>query len=431
MKNTSLRNYIASGIFAMLGISCYILADTYFISVAAGANGITALNLALPVYGIMFALGSMIGIGFATYYSLGKAMQRKDTEDCFFNALAWSFLISLIFILSGIFVPDKVLQMLGADAEILKTGQSYIRTALICAPFFMLNYSFTSFVRNDGAPKIAMAATLSSSFFNIVFDYVLMFPLGMGMFGAALATGLSPLVSILVCMMHYLSDKNTIRLKWGIPSFKLLLKACPLGIAGFIGEISSAVTNLTFNFLLLKLTGNIGVAAYGVVANVSLVGIAVFNGISQGLQPLSSEAEGKNDEKRKKEIYRYSIVVGIIMALIMVAICWCFTGKIVDVFNSEQSKEMEHYAITGMRIYCIGFLMAGINIVRAGYYGAIGKAKECFVISISRGVVAIVLFALILSGIFGIYGVWLAFPASELFTCLGFAVLQVAVKSDE
>lgn len=416
MTEKKLRKYLIPNIFAMIGISCYILADTFFVSRAAGTDGITALNLALPIYGIMFAIGSMIGTGSATRYSLSRMMSRKDTNKFFFNSIFWTLLISLVFVMLGIFCPEFVLRLMGADERILSVGLSYIRIVLLFAPFFMLNYTFTAFTRNDGAPGTAMAATLSSSMFNIIFDYVFMFPMGMGITGAALATGFSPIVSMLVCMTHFLSAKNNIRFIKCLPSLRVLALSCSLGVVGFIGEISSAVTSMAFNFILLDIVGNIAVAAYGAVANVALVGIAIFNGISQGLQPMASEAEGAGDEDAKKHIQSNSLFIGIVISVLLTAALWIWAEQIVGVFNSEKSRKMSDLAVTGLRLYSIGFPLAAWNIVKSGFLSASGRAKESFTISVSRGIAAIVLFAFVLSRIFGIYGVWLAFPAAELFT---------------
>ena len=193
---TKLRRYILTNLIAMTGLSCYLLADTFFISVAQGANGITALNLALPVYGLMFAVGSMIGVGSATRYSLSKAVGWGDTDRYFSGSVFAALAASVPFVLVGLFATDRVLLLLGADSAILAMGHAYLRIALCCAPFFLLNYTFTAFVRNDSAPTVAMCATLGSGVFNILFDYIFMFPMGMGMVGAALATGISPLVSM-------------------------------------------------------------------------------------------------------------------------------------------------------------------------------------------------------------------------------------------
>lgn len=416
MVEKRLRKYIFPSMFAMIGTSCYVLADTFFISVAAGANGITALNLTLPVYAVIYAIGSMIGIGSATKYSLDKSLKKDGYENYFSNAVSWALLISVPFIFIGLLVPQSVLKLMGADETILITGLSYLRTVLLFAPAFMLNYTTLSFVRNDNNPAVAMAATLSSSIFNIIFDYVFMFPMKMGMLGAALATGIAPIISMAVCMLHYCSKKNTIRFIMQYPDIKKLFQACSLGVAGFVGEISSGVTTLSFNFILLKIAGNTGVAAYGVVANISLVGIAIFNGISQGLQPMASEACGTGNKDTQRRICRHSLHIGISVSLILVLVCWVFSNGVVSIFNSENSVKMADYAVTGLRIYSTGFLLAIVNIVRAGYFGAVGMAMECSVISLLRGIFAILFFVIVLSKVLGIYGVWLAFPSSELFT---------------
>ena len=176
-----LRKFIFLNVFAMMGMSCYILADTFFISVANGTLGIAALNLTLPVYGLLFAIGSLIGIGSATRYSLCKMTDNETSRLYFSNAVMFAVLIGIGFTLLGNFFPAEILKLMGADADILSIGTEYLQIAMLFSPFFIANYTFTAFVRNDNAPNIAMAATLLSSLFNIVFDYVFMFPMHMGM----------------------------------------------------------------------------------------------------------------------------------------------------------------------------------------------------------------------------------------------------------
>ena len=413
-----LRRYLLPNILAMIGTSCYILADTFFISLSQGPNGITALNLVLPLYGLIFALGSMIGIGSATRYALGKGSNTPDYHLYFSNSIAWTLLVGAVFVALGVAVPDGVLRLMGADNTILQVGHNYIRIVLCFAPLFMLNFTCTAFVRNDGAPRIAMAATLLSGLFNILFDYLLMFPLGLGMTGAALATGFSPVVSMSICLLHYLSPRNTIRLIPTLPSLRRLLSACQLGVVAFVGEMSSGVTTMVFNFILLHLAGNAAVAAYGIVANIALVGVALFNGISQGLQPLASACHGSGDTQGQSRIYRHSMFIGLCVSAVVVAVVVTFAGSLVAVFNSQHSAQLADYAIPGLRLYFLGFLFAGANIVKSGFYSATGRGRESSILALCRGVVAIVAFAFLLSHLFGITGVWLAFPAAELFTLL-------------
>ena len=261
----------------MLGISVYILADTYFISVYSGADGLAVLNLILPVYGLIYAIGAMIGIGSATRYAIDRA-QGKSASFYFLSAVTWDILISIPLVLAGIFIPDKILQLLGADAGLTALGKQYLRIILAASPFFMSNYAFTAFARNDSAPAIAMLGSIAGSMFNIVFDYIFMFPAGLGLTGAALATAFCPLVTMSICGTHYLGKHNQVGFHFRAPSLRHLIACCQLGVSAFVGEISSAVIAIVFNFLLLGLAGNVGVAAYGVTANLSVVAMCLFNG---------------------------------------------------------------------------------------------------------------------------------------------------------
>ena len=335
--------------------------------------------------------------------------------------------LSWIFIAAGLFFPGQVMRVMGADTVIESIGMPYTRIVLCFTPFFMMNYAFTAFVRNDNAPHIAMAATLLSSLFNIVFDYVFMFPLGMGMTGAALATAVSPIVSILICMVHYLSPKSSVSFHFMVPSVRMLISSCSLGVVAFVGEIASAVTTMVFNFVLLGLDGNTAVAAYGVIANTALVGTAIFNGVSQGLQPLASEAHARGEAEEKKKILTKSVLTGIVLTVVLIGGVWIFAPQITDVFNSEHSEQLAAYAVPGIRIYFAGFFAAAINIIFAGFLSATDHAKESSIVAITRGIVAIIAFALILPKFLGITGVWLAFPAAEVLTL--FVALVISKKN--
>ena len=173
--------YVSQNICGMLGISCYIIVDTFFISQAAGTDGITVLNLVLPVYNLIFAIGSMIGVGSATRYTILKAQEDDSAKKYFANAILCILMISIPFVLSGIFSPDTVMHMMGADAGITQLGRTYTRIFLLFTPFFMMNYVFSAFVRNDNAPTLAMIGTMMGSFSNVVLDYVFMFPMGLSL----------------------------------------------------------------------------------------------------------------------------------------------------------------------------------------------------------------------------------------------------------
>ena len=408
--------YVSQNIFGLLGTSCYILADTYFIAQAAGTDGVTLLNLCLPIYNLIFAFGSMIGLGAATRYAILRAQGDARAQRYFSIAIFSVCILAVPFMLVGIFRPDGLLRLMGGDADIVALGMNYARIFLMFTPFFMCNYVVASFVRNDGDPSLAMVATLSGSLFNVVFDYIFIFPMGLGLPGAALATAISPILSIAVCSAHFIKKSNTITFVRKAPSVRLLAQSCQLGISGFVGELSSGVTTTVFNFLLLRLAGNVAVAAYGVVANFALVATAIFNGVAQGAQPLVSQCYGKNEMAGARKLLLLGCGTALGLAALLYGVVFGYTDVLTALFNSENSALMAEFAHSGMRIYFVGYFFAGCNIVAAGYLGAVNRPAEASITSLCRGMVAIVVCSLVLSALFGMNGVWAAFPVSEAIT---------------
>ncbi len=377
--------YVSQNIFGLLGTSCYILADTYFIAQAAGTDGVTLLNLCLPIYNFIFAIGSMIALGSATRYAIAKAQNDARGQRYFSNAILCAVLASIPWMLAGVFAPGTLLRLMGGDAGIVALGIPYARIFLLFTPFFMCNYIVSAFVRNDGDPSLAMVATLSGSLFNVVFDYIFMFPMGLGLAGAALATAVSPIISIAICSRHFFKKENTLQFVRQMPSARLLGQSCQLGVSGFVGELSSGVTTTVFNFLLLGLAGNVGVAAYGVVANFALVATAIFNGVAQGAQPLVSCCYGQNDRAGARKLLLLGSGTVLVLAAVLYAAVFGLTDTFVSWFNSENSVQMAQYAHTGMRMYFVGYFFAGFNIMAAGYLSAVNRPVEASITSICRG----------------------------------------------
>ena len=408
--------YVSQNIFGLLGTSCYILADTYFISQAAGTDGVTLLNLCLPVYNFIFAVGSMVGLGAATRYAILKAQGDERCQRYFSNAIFCACVLSVPFLLVGIFAPGGLLRLMGGDAGIVALGIPYARIFLMFTPFFMCNYIVSAFVRNDGDPSLAMVATLSSSLFNVVFDYIFMFPMGLGLAGAALATAVSPIISISICSRHFFKKENSVQFVRQRPSARLLGQSCQLGISGFVGEMSSGVTTTVFNFLLLGLAGNVAVAAYGVVANFALVATAIFNGVAQGAQPLVSECYGKSDKAGARKLLILGSCTALVLAAVLYGIIFGATDALVGIFNSESSPRWRSLPTWA----CGCTLWATLCRVqhRGSGLSECDQRREASVTSICRGMVAIVACSLVLSRLFGMNGVWAAFPASELLTAV-------------
>lgn len=411
--------YVSFNILASIGTSAYVLVDTFFVANGIGTTGLASLNLAITLFSLINAIGMMIGIGGATKFAIEKA--RKDFEnarDTFKSALGVGLSISLCIGVMGFIFAQQIGHLIGADGETIEMTTIYLKTMLSFAPFFIMNNIIVVFVRNDGQPRLVAVAMIIGNVANIILDYIFIYPLEMGMFGAAFATCISPICSMAVISVHFLQKRGLLQ-NCKVTFFKIgsdVKKIVYLGIFAFVNEMATGVVILVFNLLLLGLGGNMAVAAYGVIANVSIVSIAIFTGISQGIQPIISKTYGAGDKKTSRKVYIYAIVLTLIFSLFLIAIVTVFDREISDLFNKDQNVQLTNIAAHGLKIYFIGFVSAGLNIITAGFMSAIENGGMAFTISFMRGLITIIPSAIILSVLFGINGVWVSFPVAETVT---------------
>ena len=422
--------YVTLSILGQLGISCYIIADTFFISKGLGANGLTALNLAIPIYNFIFGCGLMLGVGGATKFSILKGMKHsKETDEVYSNTLILTAVLSMFFVLIGVFGAEKLALLLGADEVTLEMTTTYLRWILIFAPAFMLNEVLHCFVRNDDAPNLVMFATLAGSFANIVFDYIFIFPMNMGILGAVLATGSAPIFSILIMLPHWLKKKNTFHLVKTEILWKNVSQITSLGFPSLLAQLSGGIVMIIFNMLILKLEGNVGVAAYGVVANISIVVTALYTGLAQGMQPLLSTYYGKNRPHQIRKIMSYGQAAMMMLSAGMYGVLFVFAPQVTSVFNSEGNEVLQRIAEIGLKLYFTSNMFLGFNTVAATFFTSVEKALPAHVLSLLRGFVLIIPLAFIMSVLWGMNGIWLCFPVTEAITAvLGFFIYRKILK---
>lgn len=406
--------YVSANILGMIGLSCYILADTFFIARGVGADGLTALNLAIPVYSFLNGLGLMVGIGGATRFSIaGGSGDHKTRKTIFTQSFCLMMCFAAVFFLAGIFLPYQLAALLGADSAILPLTGVYLRILMLFTPMFMMNNLLIAFVRNDGSPQLSMTAMLLGSLANIILDYVLIFPFGLGMAGAALATGIAPIVSMLILSQHFIRKRNQFHFCRTRLYFKSIRDICSLGVSSLIVEVSSGVVIIIFNILILKDSGNLGVAAYGILANIALVLTSIFTGISQGIQPVLSSCFGKKEYENMRKILKYALTTSLLFAAASYGLTCLFSDTIVELFNKEHDASLHVIAVEGMQLYFTAFLFAGVNIVTAAYFSSIDRPINAFVISCLRGFLLVIPLAFLLSALLGLTGIWLTVPVTE------------------
>ena len=416
MKN--FLRYTSLNVIAMIGLSCYILADTFFVANGIDMNGLAALNLAIPVYSFINGTGLMFGIGGATKYTICMAREKKEEANQFFTStLLVGLVVGILFFLVGILFSPSLSRMLGSDSDTFELTNSYLRVILYCSPLFITNNILIAFVRNDGYPQNAMVGMLLGSLVNIVLDYIFIFWFHMGMMGAALATGCAPLVSIIyLTVVVFRPKKNQFvftRVKNYIANIRTTIT---LGTSSFITEVSAGVIIIVFNMVILNMEGNRGVAAYGIIANISLVATAVFTGIAQGIQPIISESYGKKDIKKLKQYIHLAFISSLVVSVVLYVVILLFAKDIAMIFNKDKDLLLNQMAVLGLLIYFTGFFFAGINIISSSLCSSIEKPIRSFLLSITRGFVLIIPILWLFSSFFGMRGVWMVFPVCELLT---------------
>lgn len=407
--------FVSQSVLGMLGLSVYILADTFFIANYIGADGLASLNLALPIYGIINGTGLLIGIGGGVRYMLRHTRGDENADSVFTASLLMGAVLSFVYVLCGVFGAEHLARLLGASGTVLQPTTVYLKVCCLFSPFFILNNILTAFTRNDDAPGRAMAAMLTGSFANIVMDWYMVCVLNAGMLGAVLATGMSPIFGVAICLTRkrgYHIGKHRI--------FEEIPKISAAGFSAFIGEFSSTVVILIFNYLLLSLAGSTGVAAYGIIANVALVATAVLTGAAQGVQPLISIAFAEQDRRTLTKQTRRGVVTAVLL------------GALFTVGALLFPQQVTALAVPGLMLYFLNYLVSGVNLLLIARFAAAERSRDAAVLSLLRGVILVVPCAVVLANIFGLTGLWLAVPTAEVLSLLcGLYLLYREKKSEK
>lgn len=417
--------YLIASIGGMLGTALYVLADTLFVANGIGSEGLTALNISIPMMNIFNGLGLLFGIGGATAISISKGQKRENQINQIFTlSVGMSVIAGILFTLLGAFFLEDISKFMGASGKILIMSKDYLGVIMAFSIAFLLNSTMTVFIRNDGAPGLAMWGMLAGTISNIVLDYIFIFIFNWGMWGAAFATALAPMISLSILSTHFIRKKNTITMEWSIPKKHVIKRIFGNGMSSFITELSAGVVIFAFNIAILGLIGNIGVAAYGIIANLSLICIAIFTGIGQALQPISSINYGAGKKERVSETLKLALITGAIFGVMFFAIGMMFPRALTAIFNKANDPELARITINGIYIYFICFIFMGINTVMVSYLQSIEKSKLATIVSLARGLGLVIVGLTVLTKMFGMNGVWLTMPFAEIVT-LGVLVVTM------
>jgi len=409
--------YTSLNVMSMIGLSCYILADTFFIANGIGADGLTALNLAIPIYSFINGIGLMLGVGGATRYAIFRA--QKQQEECtriFMNMIYVSLIFAVMFLAAGLFGAGDLAKLLGADRITYDMTAVYLKMILLFSPAFILNNIINCFVRIDGNPKLSMIAMLSGSFANIIMDYVFIFPMELGIFGAVLATGFAPVVGLAILSWHFIKKRNGFYFKRVVPEGDKIFSSISIGMPALVTEISAGVVMIVFNIIILGIAGNVGVAAYGIIANIVLVILSIYNGIAQGMQPVISDAYGRGKKDSTKKILKYGMITMLSFSFVLYGMLFAKAESVALVFNRDKDPILQEIAIKGIKLYFLAIPFAGFNILLSSYFASMEKVMPAQILSWLRGIIFVIPIVYFMAYAWQLEGVWLSFLVTEVLT---------------
>ena len=269
-------------------------------------------------------------------------------------------------------------------------------------------------------PKLVMCGVLTGSFLNIILDYVFVFPMDMGMFGAALATVIGSVTTVLVLSTHFIKKQNRVKINKETISLKLVAPILKCGFSSLIMEVANGFVIFIFNIQILKYIGNNGIVVYGIISNCVLVGLALFNGVAQAAQPIIATNFGAKESSRVKKVLKYAMITTTIIGISLFAVVFLFTGQVIQIFV-KANAEILSVGIPELRLYLSAFCIMNINILISGYFQSVGKEKIAIYVSIVRGFLLNIILAFVLPSVLPATILWAIVPLSELITLIGIA----------
>ncbi|WBW97130.1 MATE family efflux transporter [Oceanirhabdus sp. W0125-5] len=407
--------YAVPSVIGMMVSALYIVVDGIFVGRGVGAGALASVNVALPVITLMMAITMMMTMGGAAVMSI-KFGENKHEEgnNIFLQSLVLIVAVTGVVSLIGIIFPVQLARILGASDELVKGTAEYLRYYLIFGLGFSGSLALSTFVRNDGNPNLAMVALIVGAVTNITLDYTFIFIFKFGIAGAAVASGLGQLSSVIILLTHFFKKKGQLELyipKLKKDETKRIIKA---GTPEFIVQVSNAVTILAFNLVIIKRIGEVGVAGFSIIGYITTVLLALFIGVSQGIQPLISYNSGKGDYDKVDTVFKMGLKTNFIASLVIYVIILVFGKSIISIFNDDQSLiKLTYDAIV---IYGFSFVIASINIVNVTYHQATENSKIANLISISRGMVFTIVALVVLPLIIGDIGIWISIILGEVCT---------------
>lgn len=415
-------HFSAATVASLMVFSLYSIVDGLFVARGVGEYAMTAVNLSVPFVNLLFSIAVIFAVGTSTIiaYLLGQK-NAQSANKLFSQNLATLVVIGVTISVLVLAFTEPLARLLGAEEVTLEYTIHYLQGLAPFAVCFMISYNLEVLVKTDGRPRLALVTVCVGCVTNCVLDYLAIFHWGLGIWGAAAATGVSQLLTCLIYLTHFLGKHTTFhpvrfRMDW-----KIYRRLLPIGISDGLTELCNGLMIFLFNHTILRCIGTDGLVAYTIIAYANTLVINITMGVSQGSQPLISFQNGRGDGTAIGKLLRYGLRTMCGIAAVCFTVLFLAAPKLVAVYLPEAGAEMLTFATDAFRRYSLCYLPVGFNIYIAGFLTAMERPLPAVSISTGRGLILQGSILLLLAAVLGGSSIWFAPVISEVL-CLGLSV---------
>lgn len=419
-KLKNLRRYIFPAMGGLFVTYLYNVVDGIFVGQGVGSAALGAVNIGVPFITFSVAAAAMFPMGGATVVAIRMGRgDREGANHAFMTSVALTLLVSVLLTAAGMTFCGQIIGMSGGrtlSGAVRDMAVDYLFYYCAFSAPMLMSTCLSVFVRNDGSPALSFVGMCVGAGANIFLDWLFIFPMDMGVIGAAIASGLGQVFSVAVLLSHFVRRQGSLRFRRFHLSGALAVKICKRGVPEAVSQLTTPVTALCYNLMLAKLVGDIGVSTFSVLSFIYSLANAILSGVAQGLQPLWGNCCGKRDTDGMNEYFRWGRRINVILSSAIYGLLLFFTESVIRIFN--QDPELVQNASTALPLFSLSFIPMALNLIYTAFLYSTKRTLLADAISFSRGVVLKAAAIFCLPVLLGGDTIWLAPLAAEMLTLL-------------
>lgn len=414
-----LMQYAVPAIIAMTASSLYNMVDSIFIGHGVGTMAISGLALTFPLMNLAAAFGSLVGVGAATLISVKLGQKDYDTaQRVLGNVFVLNILLGVAFTVIVMAFLDPILYFFGGSDETVGYARDYMYIILLGNTITHLYLGLNAVLRSSGHPQKAMYATIATVIINTILDPVFIYGFGWGIRGAAIATIVAQIISLMWQLWIFSSKEELLHFHRGIFRLKrkIVFDSLAIGMSPFLMNMAACFIVILINQGLKKYGGDLAIGAFGIVNRLVFIIVMIVMGLNQGMQPIAGYNFGAKQYERVTKTLKLTIIYATGVTTFGFIIGMLFSDTVVGIFTSD--AELIELSAKGVRIVVMFFPIIGFQMVTANFFQSIGMASKAIFLSLTRQMVVLLPCLLILPRFFGAAGVWYSMPISDLLASL-------------